>query len=79
MIQLFNKETGVRLGEISEAELKFLRGQMEEESLDDKDYYLNAEMIEMLESGGADAALLGLLRNALGDKEDLEIRWERTT
>ena len=78
MIQLFNKESGARLGEITEAELKFLIGQMEEESLDDKDYYLNAEMIDMLAAGGADAALLTLLRSALGGKDDLEIRWERT-
>jgi hypothetical protein len=78
MIQLFNKESGARIGEITEAELNFLIGQMEEESMEDKDYYLNAEMIDVLATGGADAALLSLLRNALGNKDDLEIRWERT-
>jgi hypothetical protein len=78
MIQVYDKESGTRLGEISESQLQFLIGQMEEESLDDHDYYLNGELVDEFESKGADAPLVGMLRAALGSKDGVEIRWERT-
>ena len=38
MIQLHEKETGVFLGTITNAQLQFLIDQLEEESTDDMDY-----------------------------------------
>jgi hypothetical protein len=35
-------------------------------------------MLEMLESNGADSALLELLKKAMGDREDVEIEWSRS-
>jgi hypothetical protein len=78
MIKIYDKETGDPLGEISEAQLKFLSDQLEEESLVDQDYYLNTAMLDVFESNGADAALLALLRQSLGAREEMEIRWERS-
>ena len=40
MIQLHEKETGVFVGTITEAQLQFLIDQLEEESADDTDYYI---------------------------------------
>ena len=65
-------------GEISEDQLDFLIDHLEEEWTDDRDYFLNRQMIDMLEQKGADAALLVLLRNALGDKDEVEILWVDT-
>jgi hypothetical protein len=77
MIKLNDKETGVALGKITEAQLHFLRKQLEEESPEDTDYYINAATLDMLEEQGADRVLLDLLRQALGSREDMEIQWAR--
>ena len=60
---------------ITEAQLRFLINQLEEESATDQDYYINAATIDMLEEDGGDAPLIALLRSALGAREEMEIRW----
>jgi processive 1,2-diacylglycerol beta-glucosyltransferase len=77
MATLRDKESGQTLGTISEEELQFLVEELEEESSDDTDYYLDADTIQMLEEDGAPASLLTLLRSSLGDREGLEIEWSR--
>lgn len=76
MYNLFNAQSGALLGEISEEQISFLRSQLEEESEADADYYINGITIDLLEANGADGALIRLLRKALGDNEDMDIRWE---
>ena len=76
MYNLFNAQSGALLGEISEEQISFLRSQLEEESEADADYYINGITLDMLEANGADEALIRLLRKALGDNEDMDIRWE---
>lgn len=78
MIQLRDKETGSLLGSISEEDLQFLIDNLEEESEDDTDYYLNRVTLEMLKEKGGGQPLIDLLENALGDREDVEIEWSRT-
>jgi hypothetical protein len=75
MIKLYNKENDQEIGEITEQQLQFLMDNLEEESEEDYDYYLNRTTLEMLERNGADRDLLGKLRAAIGDREDLEIEW----
>lgn len=77
MIRMYNNDTGSYLGEITEVQLQFLIDMLEEESLEDQDYYLNRATIEMLEREGGDTKLIEMLRRALGDGEGVEIRWER--
>jgi hypothetical protein len=77
MVKIYNEATGTVLGTITEAQLQFLVAQLEEESLEDTDYYINAATLDMFEEKGADASLITLLRNALGDREDMDIRWTR--
>ena len=78
MIEIRDKETGVSLGSVSAEELQFLVDQLEEESDDDTDYYLNRTMVDMIKEQGASAHLSELLERALGDREDVEIDWSRT-
>ena len=78
MIQLRDKENDMDLGSISEEDLQFLIDQLEEESEEDVDYYINRSTLELFEEKGASPALLSLLKNALGDREDMEIEWSRT-
>ncbi len=77
MIDLFNAETNEMLGSITEADLQVLIDRLEEESLEDQDYYITADTIDVLGDGRASDHLLQLLRNALGAKEGVEIRWQR--
>jgi processive 1,2-diacylglycerol beta-glucosyltransferase len=75
MIQLHEKETGVFLGTITDTQLQFLIDQLEEESTDDMDYYIDQATLDLFEEMGAEAALLTLLRQALGTREGIEIVW----
>jgi hypothetical protein len=77
MVQLYDAERGARLGAISEEQLRFLIESLEEESAEDRDYYLTAETIDMLEEDGADAQLVSLLRQALAGRQGMEVRWSR--
>ena len=73
MIYLYAK-----VGELSEEQLDVLVDNLEEEWSEDRDYYLNKAMIDMLQAKGADSALLAMLRGALGTKEDVDILWVDT-
>ena len=77
MIRLLNKETGALLGAVSEGDLQLLVDQLEEEDSEDADYYVCADTIDLLESNGASADLLNLLRRALGDAEGIDVSWKR--
>jgi hypothetical protein len=76
-IRLYDNETQRQLGEITEAQLQFLLDHLEEESSDDQDYYLQRATLEIFAQEGADPALLSLLRQGLGEREAMEIRWAR--
>ena len=73
MIYLYAK-----VGELSEEQLDVLVDNLEEEWSEDRDYYINKSMIDMLQAKGADSALLHMLLNALGTKEDVDILWVDT-
>lgn len=77
MIQLQDKETGATVGSITEQQLQALQDLLEEESEEDTDYYIDGPTLDMLEEHGADAALVDLLRRALGSREGIEITWAR--
>ena len=76
MFKLLDAQSGDPIGEISQEQIDFLRDQLEEETSEDQDYYINGMTIDLLESSGADADLIALLRSALGEQEDMDVRWE---
>ncbi|MBK5283032.1 MAG: hypothetical protein JJE16_13220 [Nitrospiraceae bacterium] len=78
MIQLHDTDTGASIGAITEDNLRFLIDQLEEESGEDQDYYINETTLDIFEKGGADTALLSLLRSALNGRTEMEIRWSRS-
>ncbi|HYE33107.1 MAG TPA: galactosyldiacylglycerol synthase [Methylomirabilota bacterium] len=77
MIKIYNKSSNELLGRISENDLNFLVEHLEEEELDDPDYYLQKETIEDFEKKGASPKLVEILRSALQGQDAAEIRWER--
>jgi hypothetical protein len=77
MIDLYNATTNQLLGSITEADLKVLVDSLEEESLQDQDYYITAATIDVIADGKATEHLVHLLRAALGTAEGVDIRWQR--
>jgi len=76
MVQLFDANSGAALGTLTDTQLDFLLNHLEEEGSEDQDYYLNEATIDLLATQGGDAALIELLRRALGNQEGIDIRWE---
>ena len=77
MIQLYNEDTGVLIGEITTDQLRFLVDELEEDSIEDMDYYLSVGTVDMLEADGADPDLITLLRQALDEHGEVDIVWKR--
>ena len=77
MIDLYNSATQQLIGSLTETELGVLIDGLEEESLEDRDYYITAATIDFLADGKATDHLVHLLRTALGSAEGVEIRWQR--
>ena len=77
MFKLFNEDTGAFIGTITMEQMRFLVEELEEESIDDMDYYLNEPTIDMLEIDRADPELIALLRKALDEHGEVNIIWER--
>ena len=67
------------MGRITSRQLQWLVDQLEEESEDDRDYYIDGPTLDMLQEAGADPALILTLRSALGSREGMETRWAGRT
>ncbi|MCU0224638.1 MAG: galactosyldiacylglycerol synthase [Acidobacteria bacterium] len=76
MPKLYDKDTGKLVGEITAEQLEFLNECLVEETDADRDYYMDGPVIEFLEEEGGDAALVAMLRAALGGREEMDVRWE---
>jgi hypothetical protein len=77
MIDLYNAATNQVLGSITEADLKVLVDALEEEGVNDQDYYINRATIDVIADGKATEHLVGLLRKALEAGDGVDIRWQR--
>ncbi len=77
MIELRDKTTDEYLGTIDDDELQFLIDDLEEESAEDRDYYIDPDTIQMLEDDGAPPSLITLLQKSLGSRDGIEVRWRR--
>lgn len=75
MIDLFRVSNNRLIGSITPADLEVLQAALEEESADDRDYYITAATIDIIADGRATEHLVGLLRTALGSDEGVDIRW----
>jgi DNA-directed RNA polymerase specialized sigma54-like protein len=77
MINLREKDTDRELGNISEDQFQYLVDQLEEESMEDNDYAISKTLLDFFESQGADPELVSLLRNALGERDEMDIVWSK--
>jgi hypothetical protein len=77
MIELYNDATNELIGTITEADLKVLTDALEEESAEDRDYYIDRATLDVIGDGRATDHLMTLLRDALGSNDGIDVRWER--
>ena len=77
MIDLYNAATNQVIGSITEADLKVLVDALEEEGVNDQDYYINRATIDVIADGKATEHLVGLLRKAVGGGDGVDVRWQR--
>jgi hypothetical protein len=75
MINLRDKDTGAYIGGINPEQLQFMIDQLVEETDDDKNYWLNRDTLDMFVTNGADPALVELLSNAMGERDEMEVEW----
>lgn len=78
MIRLHDAERGTLIGTITDEQLQFLMEELEEESAEDRDYYISVDTVDMLEENGADQQLVALLRSAVANADGIDIRWSRS-
>jgi hypothetical protein len=77
MARLYRVDNGETIGQINEAQLKFLVDMLEEEDSEDQDYFIDQDTLELFSDNGCDAELLALLEGALDDGEDgVDVAWE---
>ena len=74
--QLIDAADGRVLGTVSDEQFQELADSLEEESLDDRDYYLNVDTVDLLEAQNVDRDLVALLRTALGDRDEMDLNWQ---
>ena len=67
-----------QVGELSDEQLDVLVDNLEEEWPEDRDYFINRPMLDMLKQRGADPGLLRMLTQALGNREEVDILWVDT-
>jgi hypothetical protein len=77
MPKIYNKNSGVLLGTVGESDVDCLVDVLEEEDTKDVDYFIDLDTVDILESNGASAALVQMLRTAIGATEGVDIRWEK--
>ena len=74
-VRLTDKSSGAHLGMISREDFQFLVDHLEEESSRDSDYFIDQATVEILADAGASAALVALLRGAVGNTDGVDIGW----
>jgi hypothetical protein len=77
MIDLYNATANQLLGSITESDLKVLVDALEEEGVNDQDYYIDRATIDVIADGKATEHLVGLLRKAVGAGDGVDVRWQR--
>lgn len=73
---LYIPESGAPIGNVTIEQLQFLVDHLEEEGATDQDYAINEMTLAYLEGEGADPAVIEMLRNALGEQEEITFAWD---
>ena len=75
MVTLYDAASNAKVGRITEKQLEALISWMEEESTEDREYYLTAEDCELMAEQGIDPTLVEALRAALNGRDEMDVRY----
>ena len=76
MYQLIDIEHDNEIGIITEDQVQFLIDNLEEEGLEDQDYYIDSDGLSFLAESGCDEELLTMLTEALEGRINIDVRYE---
>jgi hypothetical protein len=76
MIRLYKQGQPEPLGTLTSTQLQFLIDELEEESTTDRDYAITPMTLGLFVEDGIDPELMEMLKAALGDQDEMTIRWE---
>ena len=76
MYQLMDIEHDDEIGIITEDQVQFLIDNLEEEGVEDQDYYIDSEVLSFLAENGCDEELLTMLAEALDGRVNIDVRYE---
>jgi processive 1,2-diacylglycerol beta-glucosyltransferase len=76
MFRLTDLENDQDIGVITEDQLQFLIDNLEEEGIEEQDYYIDEDTLSFLAANDCDAELLAMLTEALEGRRSIDIRYE---
>jgi hypothetical protein len=76
MPRLIRLDSGDEIGTVNDDQLKFLVDQLEGEDVEDKEYFVDRDTLELLSDNGADPELLALLEKGLAGDDDMTVAWD---
>ena len=76
MYQLIDIEHNNEIGVITEDQVQFLIDNLEEEGVEDQDYYIDPEFLSFLAENSCDEELLTILTDALEGRVNIDVRYE---
>ena len=76
MYRLMDIEHDNEIGVVTEDQVQFLIDNLEEEGVEDQDYYIDPESLSFLAENRCDQELLAMLTDALEDRININVRYE---
>ena len=76
MYRLMDIEHDNEIGIITEDQVQFLIDNLEEEGVEDQDYYIDPDALNFLAENGCDEELLTMLTEALEGRVNINVRYE---
>ena len=76
LYRLMDIEHNDEIGIITEDQVQFLIDNLEEEGVEDQDYYIDSDSLSFLAENGCDEELLTMLTEALEDRVNIDVRYE---
>jgi processive 1,2-diacylglycerol beta-glucosyltransferase len=76
LYRLMDIEHNDEIGIITEDQVQFLIDNLEEEGVEDQDYYIDSDSLSFLAENGCDEELITMLTEALEDRVNIDVRYE---
>ena len=72
---LYLKDSEVRISDLGDADLQLFIDLMEEEDSQDRDYFINLPMLDVLQERGLTPDVHAALLHALGPHDGIDVEW----